>query len=357
MPQGLFMAYVLSKRLLAVAILIFLPVAAHAQDAATRLKSYSDSYARSNDFQGSVLVAREGKILLRESYGWANREHDVRNTPDTKFRIGSVTKQFTATGILLLEQDGKLSTSVSVCKYLPNCPESWQPITLHHLLTHSSGIPDLVRLQEFPAMVTLPTTLDATIDHFRQLPVEFAAGTKVEYGNSGYLVASRIIEMVSGQSYEQFLQQRIFAVAGMKDTGYDRPATVLKARASGYVKQDRVVENAPYIDMTIPSGAGALYSTVNDLLRYMTALTSGKILSPKQLDRAMSNHNPDFGYGWEVGTRNGQRMISHIGDINGFGSFLSYFPQQGVVVVVLTNMERTPAKDINLALADSAFAK
>jgi D-alanyl-D-alanine carboxypeptidase len=329
----------------------------HAQDNATRLKNYADTYARSNDFQGSVLVARHGRILLRESYGWANREHDVRNTADTKFRIGSVTKQFTATGILLLEQDGKLSTADSVCKYLPNCPESWRSITLHHLLTHSSGIPDLVRLPEFPNMVTLPTTLDATIDHFRQLPLEFAPGTKVEYGNSGYLVASRVLEIVSGRSYEQFLHDRIFEAAGMKDTGYDHPASVLKARASGYVKDEGIVQNAPYIDMSIPSGAGALYSTANDLLRYMTELTSGKILSPQHLAGAMSNQNSDFGYGWEVGTHTGQRVISHIGDVNGFGAFLSYFPQQGVVVVVLTNMERTPAKDINLALADLALVK
>ncbi len=309
------MAYVRSKRLLTASVLVFMSAIAHAQDRANRFKNYSDSYARSNDFQGSVLVARNGTILLEESYGWANREHDVRNTADTKFRIGSVTKQFTATGVLLLEQDGKVSTADSVCKYLPNCPESWRPITLHHLLTHSSGIPDLVRLPEFPGMVTLPTTLDATIDHFRQLPLEFTPGTKVEYGNSGYLVASRIIEIVSGRSYEQFLHERIFAVAGMKDTGYDHAASVLKARASGYVKEDGVVQNAPYIDMSIPSGAGSLYSTANDLLRYMTTLNSGKILSPQQLDRAMSNQNSDFGYGWEVGTRNGERMISHIGDI------------------------------------------
>ena len=351
------MGHARSNRLLAVSILIFLAVVSHAQDAATRLKSYSDDYARSNDFQGSMLVARHDRILLRESHGWANREHDARNTADTKFRIGSVTKQFTATGILLLEQDAKLSTADSVCKYLPNCPESWRPITLHHLLTHSSGIPDLVRLPEFPNMMTLPTTLDATIDHFRQLPLEFAPGAKVEYGNSAYLVASRIIEIVSGRSYEQFLHERIFEVAGMKDTGYDHPALVVKARASGYVKDEGIVQNAPYIDMSIPSGAGALYSTANDLLRYMTELTSGKILSQKQLDRAMSNQNSDFGYGWEVGTHAGERMISHIGDINGFGAFLSYFPRRGVVAVVLTNMERTPAKDINLALADLALAQ
>jgi CubicO group peptidase (beta-lactamase class C family) len=206
-------------------------------------------------------------------------------------------------------------------------------------------------------MITLPTTLDATIDHFRHLPLKFSPGTEVEYGNSGYLVATRIIQIVSGRGYDEFLRERIFDIAGMKDTGYDHPESILKARADGYVKDNGTVKNASYIDMSLPSGAGALYSTADDLLRYVTALASYKILSQPLLDQAMSNQNSDYGYGWEVSTRSGEHMVSHIGDINGFGAFLAYFPQREIFVVDLTNMEGTPAKDIALALADVALTK
>lgn len=178
-----------------------------------------------------------------------------------------------------------------------------------------------MRLPEFPSMMTLPTTLDATIDHFRHLPLKFTPGTEVEYGNSGYLVATQIIENVSGLSYEEFLRVRILDIAEMKDTGCDHFESILRARASGYVKDNGIVKNAPYIDMSIPSGAGALYSTSDDLLRYITALTSGKILSARLLDRAMANQHSDYGYGWAVSTRGCEHMISHIGDINGFGAF------------------------------------
>lgn len=312
-------------------------------------------YARAHDFQGSVLVARQHQVLLRDAYGWANRELDVRTTVASKFRIGSISKQFTATAVLLLEQDGALSLDDSICKHLKRCPAAWKAVTLRHALAHSSGIPDLVRLPEFPNMVTLPTTLEATIDHFRDLPLNFEPGTRVEYGNSGYLVASRIIENVSGHSYEDFLRSRIFAVAGMKDTGYDHPETVMKRRASGYVKHDGVVENASYIDMSIPAGAGGLFSTVDDLYRYVEALASGQLLSMSSLHQAMSKQNSDYGLGWEVSGSGGGSMVSHIGDINGFGAFLVYFPNKMVFAAALTNLEGTPVKDLCLSLATMAL--
>jgi CubicO group peptidase (beta-lactamase class C family) len=333
---------------------VLLPTSPWARDSSS-LHQYLTDYTRANDFQGSVLVARQHKVLLRSAYGWANRELDVRTAVASKFRIGSISKQFTATAVLLLEQNGALKLDDSICKYLERCPAAWTAITLRQVLAHSSGIPDLVRLPEFPNMITLRTTLDATIDHFRDLPLNFEPGTRVEYGNSGYLVATRIIEKVSGQNYEDFLRLQIFEVAGMKDTGYDHPETVLKQRASGYVKHDGVIENASYIDMSIPAGAGGLFSTVDDLFRYVEALASGRLLSLRVVHQAMSKQSSDYGLGWEVSDSGGESMVSHIGDINGFGAFVVYFPNKRVFAAALTNLEGTPVKDLCLSLATMAL--
>jgi CubicO group peptidase (beta-lactamase class C family) len=227
------------------------------------------------------MVARDDEPLLRQGYGMANREHDVPNTPETKFRIGSVTKQFTAAAALILQEQGKLDVRATIQTYLGDCPEAWGGITVHHLLTHTSGIPDYARLPDRERRIREPTTPDALIALFRDRPLEFKPGERFAYSNSGYALLGRLIERISGKTYAEFLVEQIFTPLGMKDSGYDDARPVLKARAAGYARRQGGLENAPYLDMTNPFAAGGLYSTVDDLLKWDRALAANQLLSKK----------------------------------------------------------------------------
>ena len=215
-------------------------------------------------FTGAVLVARNGEILLSQGYGWADRENQITNTPQTKYRLGSITKQFTAMAILILQSREQLNVQERICRYLPECPDSWQEITIHHLLTHTSGIPDLTEFSDYKTFKATPTTPEQTIARFKDKPLDFQPGEKCSYSNSGYVLLGIIIEQVSGRSYEMFLQQNIFDPLQMKNTGYDHNDDSL---ATGYTGVDSNWEKPAYIDMTLPYAAGGLYSTVEDLYR------------------------------------------------------------------------------------------
>ena len=226
----------------------------------------------SNHFMGSVLVARGDKVLFSKGYGFANLEWDIPNTPDTKFRIGSLTKQFTAVLILKLEEQGKLSVGDPVKKYIADAPAAWDNITLFHLLTHTSALPDYPSLPDYPKLQTLPTTATQIMARFRDKPLEFRPGEKFKYCNSGYVVLTAVVEKVAGMSYEKFLQDQILTPMGLKDTGYDSASHVIHHRATGYLlNADNQVENSGFVDMTVPQGAGALYSTTEDLLKWELA--------------------------------------------------------------------------------------
>lgn len=287
----------------------------------------------------------------------ANLEYDVPNNPQTKFRIGSITKQFTAMAVLILQERGKLNLQDSICRYVADCPAAWQPITIHHLLTHTSGIPDLVRLPGFWETITLPTKLTDTIARLKREPLEFRPGEQFKYGNSGYLISAFIIEKVSGKSYEDFLRENIYLPLKMFNSGYARNDTILKNRASGYSRKDRKMVNASYIDMSIPIGAGSQYSTVDDLFIWDQALYTEKLVSKRALDVMFTPFKENYGYGWEITRQFNRRVIEHIGDINGFGAYIARYPDDKVLVVVLSNYEGTKVKRINQDLAAIVFGK
>ena len=226
------------------------------------------SYVTSGKFMGSVLVARGDQILLNKGYGSANLEWNIPNDPSTKFRLGSLTKQFTAASILLLEERGKLSVSDPVKKYLPDAPAAWDKITLYNLLTHTSGIPSFTGFPDYAESEPFATTPANLVARFRDKPLEFEPGTKWNYSNSGYALLGYLIEKVSGESYADFVQKNIFTPLGMKDSGYDSASAIIPHRASGYVAGPQGRENAGFIHMSVPFAAGALYSTTEDLLKW-----------------------------------------------------------------------------------------
>jgi CubicO group peptidase (beta-lactamase class C family) len=289
-------------------------------------------------FMGSVLVARDGKVLLDKAYGFANLEWDVPNTPTTKFRLGSITKQFTVASILLLEERGKLKVEDPVKKYMPDAPAAWDKITIFHVLTHTSGIPSLTSFPDFESHEAQAMTPDKLVEWFRDKPLEFEPGTKWNYSNSGYILLGYLIEKISGQSYSEFIQQNIFGPLGMKDSGYDSNAAIIPHRASGYAPGKDGPVNAGFVHMSIPFSAGALYSTTEDLLRWEQGLFGGKVLKAESLAKMTTPFKQDYAFGLGVSTNNGHKMIAHDGGIQGFNTSLAYFPDDKLVVAVLANL-------------------
>jgi CubicO group peptidase (beta-lactamase class C family) len=232
-----------------------------------RLEQIANSHTADNTFMGSVLVARGNKILLNKGYGKASLERNIPNDPDTKFRIGSLTKQFTAALVLLLQQDGNLRIEDPVRKYLPDAPESWDKITLIELLGHNSGIPEIQSDPRFRSWAMSPHTHAEELALFKDRPLNFEPGSKNEYSNSNYLVLGAVIEKVTGEDYGTLLRNRIFKPLGMNASGVDKDGLVLPKRAQGYNNDNGRLVPAPSESMSVPWSAGSIYSTANDLLR------------------------------------------------------------------------------------------
>jgi D-alanyl-D-alanine carboxypeptidase len=275
-----------------------------AQDANTKaaLKSadaYIATQVAKGSFRAAVLVGINGKIAFENGYGFANEEWGVPNSPSTEYRIFSMTKQFTGTCILLLKERGLLSVKDPVSKYVSELPDSWQPITIHQLLTHTSGIPNYSdmtpRAKEYDRLGATPRQM---LEVAATQPLEFKPGTQLHYSNTGYILLGMIIEKVSGQSYAEFLRKNIFEPLGMEHSGYDDQSFILKNRASGYSVRDGQVVNAGFGDMTIPFAAGGIYSTVEDIFRWNEALTvPGRLLTAHSLEQMFAVYPETTAYG------------------------------------------------------------
>lgn len=289
-------------------------------------------------FAGSVLVARDGEILLDRGYGLANREWNIPNAGDTKFRLASVSKQFTAVAIMILSERGLVDLDAPVKTYLPDSPAAWDGVTVRRLLNHTSGVPDFTRFDDHEAFKILPTTTEALVGRFRERPLDFTPGEKFAYSNSGYIVLTAVIEKVSGQAYSDFVVGTLFRPLGMNDSGYDSHAAVLPGRASGYTPTGNGVANADYVDMSVPQGAGGLYSTTRDLLKWEQALFGGSVLQPSSLAELTRPERNDYALGLEVTTDGEDRIVSHSGGIEGFNTYLAYDTAKRMTVVVLGNL-------------------
>ena len=309
-----------------------------AQEPTLRMEQIAQSYGDSKQFMGSVLVAKDGKTLLNKGYGSADLEWNIPDSPTTKFRLGSITKQFTAASILLLEERGKLKTDDLVKKHMPDAPAAWDKVTIFHLLTHTSGIPSFTSFPDYSSNEATPTTPEKLVARFRDKPLEFQPGEQMKYDNSGYALLGYLIEKIIGQSYKDFLQEHIFKPLGMNDSGYDSNSAILLHRASGYSPGPEGPQHAGYIDMTIPFSAGALYSTTEDLLRWEQGLFGGKVLSDASLKKMTTPFKNDYAFGLVVRTVNGHKVIEHGGGIEGFNTQMSYFPDDKLTLIVLGNL-------------------
>jgi len=303
-----------------------------------RLDEVAKSYTPGNAFMGSVLVVQGENVLLDKGYGMASLEWGIANSPDTKFRLGSLTKQFTATLVLLLQQDGKLNVADPVSKYLADAPMSWEKITLANLLGHTSGIPNFTNDKDFGKWSANAHTPAELIAFVRDKPLDFESGAKFDYSNSNFEVLGVVIEKVSGKAYRQLLRERIFEPLGMKDTGLDDDELILPKRAQGYSPSPSGLQVARSESMSVPWAAGSMYSTTGDLLKWERGLFGGKVLSDASLKAMTTPGKGGYGFGIGIEPKDGYRVISHGGGIEGFNTELTYVPEKQITVVVLANV-------------------
>jgi CubicO group peptidase (beta-lactamase class C family) len=331
---------------------------------AAQVDAYLTQQLEAQRFSGAVLLAQGDTVLLSKGYGMASVALQAPNTPDTQFRIASLTKQFTATAILLLQTRGTLHVQDSVCRYIGDCPRAWQPITIQELLTHTSGIVDLP--DDAIADYTKPLTSQQLLALIRARPLAFAPGTRFSYSSAGYNVLGAIVESVSGAPYATFLQREVFTRLGLTRTQYDASAIQPPAHAQGYTSWRTP---APYLDMALPFAAGGVASTVGDLYHWSRALDTAGTASPLPPDALAdlfaarvplcpvngascpgSFTRLAYGYGWYVGADVLGRVEYHPGDLLGFRSLLARYPDRNLTLVVLSNLETVDIGALQAAL-------
>lgn len=331
-----------------------LPAAA---EVAAKTDEYMNALYKVKGVGGTILISRNGEQIVNRGYGLADAAVKVPNAPNTKFRIGSITKQFTAAAILLLQEKGKLSVNDPACTYLADCPEIWKPVTIHQLLSHTSGIANFTALPEFRAKKTEDLKPYDVLAMVKSLPLRSTPGEKFEYSNTNYTILGLVIEKTAGRSYDAFLKEHIFVPLKLTDTGYDFGKERLPVSALGYSKRGDEVVPASAISMQVPYAAGALYSTVGDLYKWQEALLGGKLLKKESLTAMLTPNLNGYGYGIGKGTAAGRERIAHAGGIDGFSSNIAILPAEKIVVIVLLNSDAVIGAQISRDLEAIVFGE
>jgi CubicO group peptidase (beta-lactamase class C family) len=320
--------------------------AAHAADEtlAARIDAVMAEVYKPGEPGAAIIVRKDGRTVFRKGYGLADLELGVPVAPDMVFRLGSITKQFTAVAVLLLAQEGRLGLQDEITRFLPDYPTQGKKITIEHLLTHTSGIQSYTDMPEWLPLWRKDFTLKELIDFFKDKPMTFDPGTSWAYNNSGFILLGAVIEKVSGQTYASFVEERIFKPLNMKDSCYDSTERVIPRRVPGYQKgQGGGFVNAPYLSMSQPYAAGSLVSTVDDLSVWSEAVFAGKLVRKDWLGKAFTPYklqngeSSGYGYGWFIADFAGHRSIEHGGGINGFTTYEMTFPDDGLFLAILTN--------------------
>lgn len=311
----------------------------------------------------AVIVVKDGRPLYRGGRGMADLEMGIALQPDMVFRLGSITKQFTAVAILMLAEEGKLSPEDPIEKHLPGYPTQGHVITIEHLLTHTSGIQSYTDMPGWmTTKILAPMSVEELVDGFKKEPMQFAPGTRWAYNNSAYVLLGAIVEKASGKTYEAFVRERIFGPLGMSSSLYDRTEKIVPKRARGYTRQGDEPRNAAYLSMTQPYSAGSLASTVDDLARWDAALYSEQLVKTASLEKAwtpyvLKDGKPTgYGYGWGVSKIRGRRAIAHGGGIHGFSTYAVRLPEERVFVAVLCNSDDPAAPPEYLGKKIAAIA-
>jgi len=311
----------------------------------------------------AALVSRKGQIIYKKAFGMANMELNIPMQPDNVFRIGSISKQFTAVAILQLMEQGKLNLQDDITKFIPDYPTHGHKITIEHLLTHTSGIQSYTGMKEFGTISRLDKTPEELIAFFKNQPMEFAPGTKWNYNNSGYFLLGYIIEKLSGKTYPEYVEENIFKPLGMTNSYYGSDSRIIKNRAAAYSKNEKGFINAEPLSMTLPYAAGSLQSTVEDLYKWNQAVQGYKLIKKESLDKAFTSYiladgkKTGYGYGWGLGNLQGSQTIEHGGGIPGFLTQGIYLPKEDVFVAVFSNCDCNGPEDVAVKLGALAIGK
>jgi CubicO group peptidase (beta-lactamase class C family) len=326
---------------------------------ALQIDQVMQSHAAAGDFSGSALVARDGRILYQHAFGYANLEWRIPNDLHAKFEIGSMTKQFTALLVLQFVNEGKIKLDGHLSEYLPYYrKDTGNRVTVRQLLSHTSGIPNFISAAGFldgPASRTNYSVEDFA-QKFCSGDLEFEPGTRFNYSNSGYFLLGAILEQVSGSSYENLLKDRIFTPLGMNESGYAHSETIIPHRASGYERSSSGLRNARFYDMSIPFAAGALYSTVGDILLWDEALYGDRLLPANLRDLLFKPNLEHYGFGWGIlipkpGSPNaGETILMHGGAIFGFQSLIERIPKRKELIVLLDNTDSPNLLEVALEI-------
>lgn len=335
-------------------------IAATPAQAAPKLDRQMATYLQARvdlgQFNGVVLVIKGDKVVFQKAYGWANVEQRVPNRMDTRFAVASITKQFTAAAILQLRDSGRLRLEDSICQYFEGCPDAWKPVTLKTLLNHTSGVPDYEEplelfSAEYTSFISRPDNIDRILKDAVGKPLDFEPGSKWHYSNTGYILLSRVISKVSGETYERYIEDQILAPAGMSMSSIDDGLYVPGA-AQGYHGRDGVPLNTilagmPFQELPLmPRGPGdlsgdhgdaSLWTTAGDLAKWVRALEAGEVVGPASLREMKDGGQFGYGYGLESIEASGRRRIRHTGGVNGFVSVVQWYPDQDITLVVLSN--------------------
>lgn len=295
----------------------------------------------------SLVILRNGRPVKLQGYGLENIEQGTSATADTVYALASLTKQFTATAIMLLVEDGRLRPDDKVNRYLRPAPPGWADITIRELLTHTSGIKDYI--SDLPVGACKGTSAEELAQEFGAMPLKFRPGTAYAYSNTEYLVLGLVIKQLTGQTYGEFLSRRVFGPLGMTHTEVNNPARIVPHRAAGYVLVDGQLRNRPYMDPTLYGNADAgLISSVADLALWDAALQDGKVLTAAsqammfQAGHLADNTTLSYGFGWATSGPEGPQYVAHAGSLAGTSTYIIRYLQQKLTVIVLTNRSKAP---------------
>jgi len=303
-----------------------------------KLKSYFSSLEEKMQFSGSVLVADSNEVLLNDGFGMANYELLVKNSRSTVFRIASLTKQFTATAILKLVEQGKISLDDPVSLFIEKYRHG-SKINIHQLLSNTSGIPSYTEFSNFQQDMLMNRSVDQILDSVLQKELLFEPGTQYDYSNSGYLLLGKIIEEVSGQSYEEFLTEHIFIPHNMNNTGLDSNKLIIKNRASGYYLSENKLQNCTYFDMSNAHSAGGIYSTAEDLYLWNSALFSCRVMNEGLFRTMITPIKNNYGYGIVRFSKGDIEIVMHDGNIPGYKTWMQRIIPNNITVILLSNIE------------------
>lgn len=338
---------------LSLTILLFPILIFGQENTSTNLANYMQAQVEVNHFSGTVLVTKNGSVLLKKSYGLADYEWNIQNTIDTKFQLASVTKQFTAAAILLLVEKGKLSLNDHLSKFLPDYPKA-DSVTIHMLLSHSSGL-----ALGFKELALSTISIDSAYSEIKKIPYEFSPGTRSAYSNIGYYLLGKIIEKVSGETYATFLRKNVFERAGMKNTGVSNHDSIVSKKAKVYCRTENGFIHNPYINWGFNIGHDGIYSTVEDLALWDNALYGTTILSAEMKKGMFTSHNDqNWGYGFIINPfyNHGHQLIAHDGGFFGTMASFNRFTDDKLFVTVLSNNE-SQSHIIAYGLSAIAFQK